>query len=58
MILALRDGTSLSNPEIITVVLGLAVSLALMLLGWFSVSISSDLNCCHIGLTILGNNYF
>ena len=39
MILALREGTSLSGVEIITLVLGLAVSMALMLLGYFSVSI-------------------
>lgn len=36
VILALRDGTLLSGPKVITLVLGLAVSLALMLLGWFS----------------------
>ena len=45
MILVLREGVSLSTPEIITLVLGLAISLALMLVGWFSVSISSDLDC-------------
>ena len=39
MILALREGTSLSSVEIITLVIGLAVSVALMLLGYFSVSI-------------------
>ncbi|KAI0209978.1 hypothetical protein LSAT2_005315 [Lamellibrachia satsuma] len=52
VILALRDGTSLSNPEIITVVLGLAVSLALMLLGWFSVRL--EFIWCVVVVALLG----